>query len=158
MTTRTDSVNKYSATLQTTLYNFSSTNTTPEICVGVVKASGSFPNNPAQHTADLTLLDSGDVDKQELKPAFVDLVTGTPKPIDCIRVDGASDEGPGHDEGWTVRHGEEEACNLGHYSKQWIVIFEPGRNYKMVACPWDMLLFIPSTLGGSCYHPETGCW
>ncbi len=160
LTTRTDYVNKYSSTLQTTSYNFSSTNTTPEICVGVVKASGSFPKNPAQHTADLMLLDSGDNDKQELKPAFVDLVTGAPKPIDCIRVDGASDEGPGHDEvqfWWTVRHMERRKLAT------LVTTRSSGSSYlNRVELQNGCLslghaaLFIPSTLGGSCYNPETG--
>ena len=48
------------------------------------------------------------VDKHELQPAFINLVTGFPKLVDCIRVDGASD-GPGHEEvqfWWTKRHFE----------------------------------------------------
>ena len=40
ITTRTDFVNKYTAQLQISSYNFPETNTTSEVCVGVVKASG----------------------------------------------------------------------------------------------------------------------
>ena len=39
LTTYTDYVNKYPSTLQTTSYNFPSTDTTGEICCGVVKAA-----------------------------------------------------------------------------------------------------------------------
>ena len=39
LATRTDYVNKYPSTLQTTSYNFPTTKTTGEICMGVVKAS-----------------------------------------------------------------------------------------------------------------------
>lgn len=98
LTTRTDYVNKYPSTLQTTSYNFSATDTTSELCAGVVKASGSFPKNPAQHAADLMMLDSDDLDKCDLRPVFVNPLTGCPKSIDSVRVDGAADEGPGHDE------------------------------------------------------------
>ena len=46
--TRTDYVNKYSSTLQTTLYNFSATDTTTENRVGVVKAQPLHPKDPCQ--------------------------------------------------------------------------------------------------------------
>ena len=55
LTTRTDYVNKHPSVLQTTSYNFSRTNTTGEVCVGVVKASPLHQKNPAQHIADLTM-------------------------------------------------------------------------------------------------------
>ena len=108
LTTRTDYVNKYPSTLQTTSYNFSSTCKTAELCAGVVKASGSYPKKkPAQHTADLMALDSEDPEKLDLRPAFNNVETGCPKCRDCIRVDGASDEGPGHEEvqfWWARQH------------------------------------------------------
>ena len=91
LTTRTDYVSKYASTLQTTSYNFTSTQTTAEICVGVVKAPSTIhPKNPCQHSADLALLER----LEELQPAFLHPDTGAPKAIDCVRVDGASDEGP----------------------------------------------------------------
>ena len=62
VTTRTDYVNKYASVLQTTSYNFSCTDSTPEVCVGVVKATGTYPKNPAQHARNLAMLDS----KEEL--------------------------------------------------------------------------------------------
>ena len=57
----------YPSILQTTSYNFSSTDTTPETCVGVVKAPGTFPKNSAQHASDLEMLSS----KDELKHLFI---------------------------------------------------------------------------------------
>ena len=38
---------------------------------------------------------------------FTNMSSGAPKQIECVRVDGASDEGPGHEEvqyWWTLRH------------------------------------------------------
>ena len=94
VTTHTDYVNKYPSTLQTS-YNFTGTSTTPELCAGVVKASKIFPKNPSQHSADLSILETS----PELRTAFLNPTNGTPKTIECIRVDGAGDEGPSHLEG-----------------------------------------------------------
>ena len=58
----------------------------------MVKASDSFPKNPAQHAADLMSLVCDDEDKQELWSVFISLETGSPKSIKCIQEDGASDE------------------------------------------------------------------
>ena len=55
--TRTDYVNKYSSTLQTTSYNFCATNTTTKNRVGVVKAQPLHPKDPCQHAADLQMLE-----------------------------------------------------------------------------------------------------
>ena len=58
LTTRTDYVNKYASTLQTTSYNFTGTQSTTEICAGVVKAAPTIhPKNPCQHAADLVMLE-----------------------------------------------------------------------------------------------------
>ena len=104
LTTRTDYVNKYPSILQTTSYNFTATETTQEICVGVVKAPSSIhPKNPCQHYSDLKML----ADKAELKSVFFNLESDTPKSLDCVRVDGGCDEGPTHEEVqyyWTQRH------------------------------------------------------
>ena len=75
LTTRTDNVNKHPSVLQTTSYNFTKTGTTGEVCVGIVKASPLHQKNPAQHIADLRMLES----KKELKPVFINLLTGCPK-------------------------------------------------------------------------------
>lgn len=66
ITTRTDYVNRYPSTLQTTSYNFSGTATTPEMCAGVVKAPKVHEKNPTQHFADLEVLEKQDV----FKPVF----------------------------------------------------------------------------------------
>ena len=75
-----------------------------EVCVGVIKApSVIHQKNPCQHCADLEMLES----KEELKSVFVNLETGEPKTVVCVRVDGASDEGPIYEEAqfyWIKRH------------------------------------------------------
>ena len=53
MTTRTDYLNKYTSMLQVSSYMFMSTQTTNEVCGGVVKAYTLFEKSPAQHAADL---------------------------------------------------------------------------------------------------------
>ena len=58
LSTRTDYVNKYPSTLQTTSYNFARTCTTAELCAGVVKAPKLHQKNPAQHMADLYMLEA----------------------------------------------------------------------------------------------------
>ena len=101
-TTYTDYMNKYPSQLQVTSYNFSKTKTTPEQCAGVVKASFNFPKNPAQHSADLDMLE----ETEELKGAFINPSSGQQRSIECIRVDGAGDENPSHEEvqfWWTLR-------------------------------------------------------
>ena len=94
LTTHTDYINKYPSILQTTCYNFSKTDTSGELCAGVVKAQKLFPKNPAQHASDMEMLEKCPA----LQPAFINPLTLTSKMIDCIRVDGAGDEGPGHEE------------------------------------------------------------
>ena len=101
--TRTDYVNKYKSILQTTNYNLNGSKTTGELCAGVVKAHSLYPKNPAQHAADMKML----LRKSELQPAFVNPENGLSKQITCVRVDGASDEGPSHLEvqfWWTEYH------------------------------------------------------
>ena len=101
LTTRTDYVNHHPSLLQTTLYNFTGTNTTSELCTRVVKTSGVYPKNPAQHMCDIKMLEQSD----ECKPAFFNPITAERKSVECIRVDGGSDEGPAHEEVqffWTV--------------------------------------------------------
>ena len=103
VTTHTDFFNKHQTQLQTTSYNFTQTKTTTEVCVGVVKASGVHQKNPAQHHADLEMLQAMD----HLKAVFLQEESGKVKEIECIRLDGDSDEGPSHTEVqflWTERH------------------------------------------------------
>ena len=149
-------MNKYPSTLQTTSYNFSETNTTPELCAGVVKASKIYPKNPSQHIADLCMLNSA----PELRAAFFNPTTGEAKPIECIRVDGAGDEGPSHVEVqylWTARHLERGSvatlvstrCSGCSYLNR----VELQNGCLALA---HANLFIPSTLNGSCLNSDTG--
>ena len=156
LTTRTDYVNKHPSLLQTTSYNFSKTNTTGEVCVGVVKAFPLHQKNPAQHFADLCMLES----KEELKPVFLNLQSGLPKAIECVRVDGATDERPAHAEvqyWWTKRH-----ISRGRLATL-VTTRSSGSSYlNRVELQNGCLslghanTFIPSTLAGSSIDPETG--
>ena len=103
LTTHTDYVNNYPSILQATCYNFSATKTTGKLCAGVVKAAGIYEKNPAQHYADLEMLEK----VNELQPTFINVHSNTNKKIGCVRVDGAADEGPSHVEvqfWWCKRH------------------------------------------------------
>ncbi len=72
LTTHTDFVTSYPSVLQTSSYNFTASKTTGEICAGVVKGAGVFPKNPAQHAADLSMLES----VSSINAAFVNSSTG----------------------------------------------------------------------------------
>ena len=150
LTTCIDYVNRYPSVLQTTSYNFPRTRTTGEICVGVVKAQKLFPKNPAQHFADLGMIE----EKDEVKPAFINPLTRKVKEIECVRVDGAGDEGPAHEEvqyWWTK-------CHLEKGSRALLVSTRnSGSSYRnRVELQNGCLalghanMFIPSTLHGSC--------
>ena len=156
LTTRTDLVNKYPSLLQTTSYNFTATTSTAEVCVGVVKTPKLHEKSPAQHAADLEFLES----IEKLHPVFFNLSNGVPKSVECIRVDGASDEGPSHEEVQFYR-------TAHHLSKGKIVTLVTSRSsgssyLNRVELQNECLslghanTFIPSTLKGSCVNPETG--
>ena len=151
ITTYTDYVNRYKSILQTTSYNFTKTNTTAEVCAGVVKATGVYPKNPTQHMCDLEMLEK----VPEIQPVFEPL-----KSIECIRVDGAGDEGPSHEEVqflWTERH-----LKKGSIATL-VTTRSSGSSYlNRVELQNGCLalahsnLFIPSTLAGSSFSTETG--
>ena len=155
LATYTDYVNSYPSHLQTTSYNYTGTKTTNELCAGVVKGAGIFPKNPAQHFADLCMLEMEEV----LSLAFLNSA-GKSKLIECIRVDGAGDEGPSHLEvqyWWT----------LHHFKKATFVTMVTARNsgsshLNRVELQNGCLtlahsnLFIPSNLNGSCFDAVTG--
>ena len=95
-----------------------------------------------------------------LQPAFLNLVTSISKQITCIRVDGASNEGPSHLEVqcWrTEYHLTQEnyitlvsiCCSGASYLNR--VELQNGCLAKA-----HLNLFIPSTLNGSCCNSETG--
>ena len=88
-TTRTDVLNKYSAQLQVTSYNFSKTSTSDEaVCIGIVKASGLHEKSPSQHAADLQKVEKLDVSRH----IFLSDGEDVAKEIECVRVDGGADE------------------------------------------------------------------
>ena len=150
LTTRTDYVSSHPAVLQTTSYNFTGTSTTSEKCVGVVKAAPIHKKDPTQHFSDIIMLSS----KEYLKPVFQN------KDIDCIRVDGATDEGPSHElvqYWWTEWHFRMEKIATLVTSRS------SGSSYlNRVELQNGCLslghsnTFIPSTLGGSCIDKLTG--
>ena len=150
LTTRTDYVSKHPSVLQTTNYNFAASAFSPEVCAGIVKAAKISPKNPAQHFSDLQMLQT-----TELSTALINPITNQKKRIECIRVDGAADEGPSHLEVqylWTKRHLEEG--NLATL----LTARASGSSYlNRVELQNGCLalahsnLFIPSSLKGSCY-------
>lgn len=99
-------------------------------------------------------------EREELKPAFSNLDTGNPKSIDCMRVDGANDEEPSHEEVqfyWTQRH------ILRNKLATLVNTRCSGSSYfNLVELQNDSLLrahngtFIPSTLAGSCIDVKIG--
>ena len=105
LTTHTDFLNKYTSTLQTSSYMFMATEYTPEICVGIVKGHTVHQKNAAQHAADLEML-------QE----FEETKLVSAREIECVHVDGATDEGLSHAEVqfmWTERHSNHaKICTL----------------------------------------------
>ena len=155
-TTYTDYVNRYKSILQTTSYNFTKTETTSELCAGVVKPTGVYPKNPMQHMCDLEMLEQ----KSELQSAFTNPLTGERKAIECIRVDGAGDEGPLHDEVqfiWTSRHLDKGSIatlvTTRSSGSSFLNKVELQNGCLALA---HSNFFIPSTLGGSCFSSATG--
>ena len=141
-TTRTDYVNKYASVIHTTSVMFLGTSTTDERCVGVVKAQHLYKKNAAQHASDLVMLQS----KDELEPWMKD------KAVDCIRVDGAGDEGPSHHE--VQFYGTERNFLLGKKATIVTTRHSGGSYINRVEMQNGCLtiahsnLFIPSTLTG----------
>ena len=121
----------------------------------MVKGSKVFPKNAAQHYADLEMLTR----MPAFKSVFFNSV-GSVKDIECVRVDGAGDEGPSHEEvkfWWAARHLEQGNVVTLLTSRA------SGSSYlNRVELQNGCLalghtnLFIPSTLGGSVYNEETG--
>jgi len=153
VTTYTDYVNPYTSILQTTSYNFLATETIGEVCAGVVKAAGVYLKNPSQHSADLDMLE----EESSIKPMFINPTNNEQKLIECIRVDGAADEGPIHDEVqfiWTERHLQKStiAC-LVTTRNSGSSFFELQNGCLALG---HANLFIPSTLSGSCMDKKTG--
>ena len=95
-----------------------------------------------------------------LHPVFFNLSNNLPKSIECIRVDGACDEGPAHEEVqfyWTAHH-----YKTGKILTL-VTARSSGSSYlNRVELQNGCLslghtnTFIPSTLKGSCINVETG--
>ncbi len=142
LTTRTDYVNKYKSVLQTSMHLIMETDTTSQKVLGIVKAHHLFPKTPAQHMADLYMM----AEMEEFKD-------DAQKPIDCIRVDGATDEGPSHMEVqflWTEWH-----FSMAKYCTLVTTRYAGGSYLNKVEQINGCLsrahsnMFIPSTIHGS---------
>lgn len=156
LTTKSDYVNKYPSTLQTTSYNFLGTGTTAEICAGVVKAVPLHSKNPAQHFNDLNEIET----YLDVQPAFFNCLSGERKTKVCVRVDGGHDEGPTHKEvqfWWTCYHLDKASRVLILTTRD-----SGSSNKNRVELQNGCLalahsnLFIPSTLNGSCLDSQSG--
>ena len=153
ITTHTDFVNKHQSQLQTTSYILQTTSYKTEVCAGVVKASMVHQKDPSQHAADINMLQKN----TELNACFYK-DNGDVKDIECVRVDGASDEGPSHIEVqflWTERHMQRPTkvtlvttrCSGDSFLNR--VELQNGCLSK-----GHSNLFIPSTLGGEPYDED----
>lgn len=156
LTTKSDYVNKYPSTLQTTSYNFLGTGTTAEICAGVVKAVPLHSKNPAQHFNDLNEIET----YLDVQPAFFNCLSGERKTKVCVRFDGGHDEGPTHKEvqfWWTCYHLDKASRVLILTTRD-----SGSSNKNRVELQNGCLalahsnLFIPSTLNGSCLDSQSG--
>lgn len=156
LTTKSDYVNKYPSTLQTTSYNFLGTGTTAEICAGVVKAVPLHSKNPAQHFNDLNEIET----YLDVQPAFFNCLSGERKTKVCVRVDGGHDEGPTHKQvqfWWTCYHLDKASRVLILTTRD-----SGSSNKNRVELQNGCLalahsnLFIPSTLHGSCLDSQSG--
>ena len=143
-------MNRYPSVLQTASCNFTGSSTTNELCAGLTKAQPVHSKNAAQHFSDLNMLSKQEV----LRNAFYNAETGKPKLINCIRVDGAGDECPGHEKVqyyWTRWHLEQEKLVT------LVTTRSSGSSYmNHVELQNGCLtrahssVFIPSTIHGSC--------
>ena len=149
VTTRADYVNKYTSTLQVSSYMFLETETTPEVCFGTVKAHMHqlFPKSPAQHMADLRMLE----ETSDFKDLFQ-------KQVEFIRVDGGADEGPSHAEVqfmWTERHlSKGTGCLLVTTRHSGGSCLNKVELLNGCLAKAHSNLFIPSTIGGACNSTE----
>lgn len=73
------------------------------MCTGVFKAQMLHFKNPAQHFADIPMVEN----QPKVKPAFQNHQTGKQKDVECVQVDGGPHEGSVHKEvqyWWTERN------------------------------------------------------
>ena len=107
--------------------------------------------------ADLCMLET----QIELAPAFLNLHTGTPKSVECIRVDGALDKGPSHEEVQSVLvdrtpYPEGKNSNLVMMRSSGCSYLNHVELHNGRLSLGHAHTFIPSTLGGYCYNQQTG--
>ena len=98
--------------------------------------------------------------KPQFKPMFFNPTTGVRKEVECFRVDGATDEGPIHEEVqfvWTERHFKcsTVAClvTARNSGSSYLNRVELQNGCMALA---HANVFIPSTLGGTCMDTNTG--
>ena len=153
ITKHTDFVTKHQSQLQTTCYNFTRTSTTTEMCAGVLKASMVHQKDPSQHVADIDMLQQ----KPELNACFFKEDRDV-KDIECVRVDGASDEGPSHVEVqflWAERHMQRPTkVTLVTTRSSGDSILNRVELQNGCLSKGHPNLFIPSTLGGEPYNED----
>ena len=154
LTTHTDFLNKHQAQLQTISYNFSSTSNTSKVCCGVVKASVEHEKSPSQHAADIRML--GTI--PQLSPVFR-RPGGEVKEIECIHIDGGTDEGSSHVEVeflWTECHYQQPTkVTLLTTRSSGDSFLNRVELQNGCLARGHSNLFIPSTLSGVPYN-ETG--
>lgn len=96
----------------------------------------------------------------ELREVFLNPLTSCPKKFECVRVDGASDEGPSHDEvkfWWAARHLEHgRLVTLVSSRSSGCSYLNRVELQNGCLALGHANLFIPSTLGGSAFNPDTG--
>lgn len=140
LTTKTDYQASYPNKLQTSSYNFTGTDNNGELCGGVVKAIPLHDKNPAQHMADLEMLEK----EAHFQPVFISR-KGAVKRV-------CGDEAPCYDEVSFGGQGDMEKPTVVQLvtSRQ-----SGGSNLNRVelknGCEAKARagLFIPSTLNGS---------
>lgn len=100
------------------------------------------------------------LEKEETLNSVFSSPTGKTKSIDCVRVDGASDEGPSHEEvqfWWTVWHlKHEKVATLVTTRCSGCSFLNRVELQNGCLSRGHSNTFIPSTLAGSCVDPKTG--
>jgi hypothetical protein len=122
------------------------TKTTEKACVGIVKPHFNYEKTPTQHYIDLNMLET----------KIPNYITG--KPIDCIQVDGAGDEGPGHVEVqflWTEWHLQKtKTCTIVTTRNSGGSYLNPVELMNGCIAKAHANLYIPSTLTGSNFNSD----
>ena len=130
---------------------------TAEVCVGMVKGAGVSQKNAAQHAADLAKIET----ESSVQSIFMNPLTEKPKEVECIRVDGATDEGPVHLEiqfWWTLCHVQRPtAVTLVTRRSSGASYLNRIELQNGCLARAHTNLFIPSNLNGSCFDRAANC-